>query len=111
VESTEGSWEAGVDGAMPGIIMWADPGAHLGEEYFQEWYPGNAMDKGKVVGVGRAVQVRAGSFTGCVETEDWNPLEGGSVEHKFYCPGVGLVKETKGAGGEEVVELVRVTRP
>jgi hypothetical protein len=33
VVSTEGSWEAGVNGAEAGIIMWADPAAHLGEEY------------------------------------------------------------------------------
>ena len=25
VVSTEGSWEAGVDGALPGIVMPADP--------------------------------------------------------------------------------------
>ena len=29
--STEGSWEAGVDGAKPGIIMFANPDAHIGE--------------------------------------------------------------------------------
>ncbi|MGH7586710.1 MAG: hypothetical protein ACREMH_10715, partial [Gemmatimonadales bacterium] len=49
VVSTEGSWEWGVDGALPGIIMWADPAAHVGEEYRQEFYEGEAEDWGKVV--------------------------------------------------------------
>ena len=44
VVSTAGSWEAGVDGAKPGIIMWGDPAAHLNEEYKQEYYQGVAED-------------------------------------------------------------------
>lgn len=108
VVSSEGSWEAGVDGALPGIIMWADPAAHVGEAYFQEYFPGEAMDKGRVLGLGRAVQVPAGNFADCLETEDWNPLERGSTEHKFYCRGIGLVKEV---GGSEVVALTQVTGP
>ena len=35
VLSTEGSWEAGVDGAQPGIIMLADP--QVGDAYRQEF--------------------------------------------------------------------------
>lgn len=106
--NSEGSWEAGVGGALPGIYMWADPSAHVGEAYFQEYFPGEAMDKGRVLGLGRAVQVPAGSFTDCVETEDWNPLEGNTTEHKFYCRGVGLVKEV---GGSDVVVLTQVAGP
>ena len=33
--STEGSWEAGVDGAQPGIVMLADP--QVGDVYRQEY--------------------------------------------------------------------------
>ena len=36
VVSTKGSWEAGVDGAKPGIIMHADP--KVGQSYRQEYY-------------------------------------------------------------------------
>jgi hypothetical protein len=109
VVSTDGSWEAGVDGAKPGIYMWAEPGEHLGTEYFQEYFPGEAMDKGKVVALHASVQVPAGTFTDCVETEDWNLLEPGAKERKFYCAGVGLVRET-GLGSSEVVELTSVVR-
>jgi hypothetical protein len=109
VVSTEGSWEWGVDGALPGIIMWADPAARLGEEYRQEFYEGVAEDFGKVLGTGREVEVPGGSFLGCVETEDRNGLEPGTSERKFYCPGTGLTLETGSTGAR--VELVEVTGP
>lgn len=107
VVSTEGSWETGVDGALPGIVMWADPAAHVGEEYRQEYYEGEAEDWGKVIAVGRSVSVAAGDFEGCIVTEDWNALEPGVVEEKTYCPGVGFVLEVK-VGEEERVELVEI---
>ena len=47
VVSTKGSWEAGVDGAKPGIIMQADP--KVGQSYHQEYYPGEAMDMARVI--------------------------------------------------------------
>ena len=45
VTSTKGSWEAGVDGAKPGIIMQADP--KVGDSYRQEYYPGEAEGHGE----------------------------------------------------------------
>ena len=107
VVSTEGSWEAGVDGAKPGIIMWGDPAAHLGEEYRQEFFEGEAEDWGKVVALGQSVEVPHGSFTGCIKTEDWSGLEPGSLENKYYCPGIGVTLEVKVGGGERV-ELIDV---
>ena len=109
--NSEGSWEWGVDGALPGIIMWADPAAHVGEDYRQEYLQGEAEDWGRVVELNVAVEVPAGSFTGCVRTEDWNALEGGrsgSLENKFYCPGVGTVRES---ADDEEVELTEYELP
>ena len=77
VASTGGSFEAGVDGALPGIIMWADPSQHLNEEYRQEFAEGVAEDFGKVVALNESVTVPFGSFNGCIRTEDWNALEPG----------------------------------
>ncbi|MGI9077779.1 MAG: hypothetical protein ACR2G6_10725 [Gemmatimonadaceae bacterium] len=105
VLNTDGSWEWGKDGALPGIIMWADPAAHIGEQYRQEYYEGEAEDFAKVVAVGQAVDVAYGSFTNCIKTEDWNSLESGGREFKFYCPGVGMALEVKIEGGDRV-ELV-----
>jgi len=109
VVSMEGSWEWGVDGALPGIIMWADPSAHIGEDYRQEYYEGEAEDWGRVTAVGRSVSVRFGNFDGCTETEEWNALESGTLEAKTYCPSVGFVLEVTLQGSAERVELVEST--
>jgi hypothetical protein len=109
VVSTEGSWEWGVDDALPGIIMWADPAVHIGEEYRQEFYEDEAEDWGRVVAVGRTVTVLFGTFSGCVVTEEWNALEPGTLEQKSYCPQLGFVLEVKVEGGDERVELVGST--
>ena len=58
VSSREGSFEAGVDGALPGIIMPADPAA--GMAYRQEYYPGQAEDNGAVLADRPAGRGRAG---------------------------------------------------
>jgi len=110
VVSTEGSWEAGVNGAQAGIIMWADPGSHIGEEYRQEFAEGEAEDVGKVVAVNETVTVPFGSFSGCVKTEDRNLLEPGT-ENKFYCPDVGTTLEYPAQAPDERTELIDLTGP
>ena len=110
VVSTEGSWEWGVDGALPGVIMWADPAAHQGEEYRQEYLKGVAEDLAKVVGLDESVDVPSGNYTGCLKTEERSALESNSTEFKFYCAGVGTVLETDGSGGQRD-ELQEVTEP
>ncbi len=107
--STKGSWEWGVDGALPGIIMWSSPAAHVGEAYRQEYYKNQAEDWAKVIAVGQAVTVPYGSFTGCITTEDWLGLDPGEPhQNKTYCPQTGIVLETK-VGTSERVELVSRT--
>jgi hypothetical protein len=103
--STEGSWEAGVNGALAGIIMWGDPAAHQGENYRQEFFEGEAEDIGKVLKTGLSVSVPAGDFTNCVETMDWTPLEPGVREHKYYCAGIGLVLETHKKERSELISV------
>jgi hypothetical protein len=107
VVSTEGSWQAGVNGAVPGIIMWADPSAHIGEQYRQEFSRGVAEDLGKVVAVDQSVSVPFGNLTGCVKTEDSSSLESG-LENKYYCPGIGLTKEQGVQGSTDHNDLVNV---
>ena len=52
----EGSWEAGVNGAEPGVIM---PGTILlGAKYFQERAPEDeAVDRGEIVRMGLTVEI------------------------------------------------------
>ena len=104
-----GSWEWGVDGALPGIIMWADPSAHLNEEYRQEYYLGKAEDMGQVLSVNESLTVPFGSFDQVLKTLDFSNIET-AQEQKFYAPGVGLLKEMDVNGNEEVV-LVNFTQP
>ena len=87
--STEGSWEAGVGGALPGIVMPADPVP--GMCYQQEYYEGEAEDMGKVLKLNASVSIDYGDYEDCLKTKEWTPLEPGSIEHKYYAPGVGLV--------------------
>jgi hypothetical protein len=104
VSSTEGSWEAGVDGALPGVIM---PGApEVGLAYTQEHYAGEAEDKGKIVALGKSVTVPSGSYDEVIVTEDWTPLEPEILERKYYAPGIGVVFEEIVRGGEGVLRLV-----
>jgi hypothetical protein len=108
VSSTAGSWEAGVDGALPGIVMAARP--TVGHAYRQEYYRGEAEDLAEVVRLGDRARVPFGVVDELLVTKEWNPFEPETVEEKSYAPGVGLVLEVKTAGGEGRVELVEHRR-
>lgn len=110
VVNHSGSWEWGVDGALPGIIMWADPAAHINEEYYQEYFVGHAEDKGRVLSVTESITVPFGSFDNVVKTRDFSTLEIFVNETKFYAPGIGLIKEGDANAAEEVL-LVSFTKP
>ncbi len=105
-----GSWEWSKDGALPGVIMWADPSAHLNEEYYQEFYAGEAEDRGQVLSVAEKVTVPFGSFENAVKTYDFSTIDPDLQEHKFYAAGIGFIKEVNVKTGEEVV-LIEFTSP
>jgi hypothetical protein len=104
VVSTEGSWEAGVDGAQAGVVMPADP--EVGMTYRQEHYAGEAEDRGEILSLDEHAEVPYGSFDEVLMTKDTTPLEPDVVEHKLYAKGVGpvLTIAVSGGGGRE--ELV-----
>lgn len=106
VISTEGSWEAGVDGAEPGIIMEAHP--QVGDRYYQEFYRGVAEDQAKVLQLDASICVRYGCFDNVLVTKEWTRLEPGVVDTKYYAQGVGFIYEIMVKGGDEHSELVRV---
>lgn len=106
--STEGSWEAGVDGAKPGIVMQAAP--QVGASYRQEYYACEAEDLADVEAVAEAVTVPYGSFTGCVRTRDYTPLDPEANENKYYCPDVGVALEIDLTTGQRI-ELQTLTLP
>jgi hypothetical protein len=102
-----GSWEAGVDGALPGIVMPAEP--TVGHAYRQEFYPGEAEDLGEILAIDGTLTVPAGSFQQVVTTRDWNPLEPDVVEEKQYAPGVGLIAEQAVEGADDRSQLTEFT--
>jgi hypothetical protein len=102
------SWQAGVKGAKPGIIMPAHP--KPGQVYRQEYYPpGGALDQAKVLGSVGAMQVPAGTFSHVLGTIEWSPVEP-QLEKKYYVAGVGEIREEVVAGGHEKFELVSAAR-
>jgi hypothetical protein len=108
--SHAGSFEAGVDGAEPGIAVPADP--QPGLRYRQEYYAGDAEDQGTVVALGEQAQVPAGHYGDVMMTRDTNPLEPRVLEFKFYAPGVGpvLAVNVSGGGGREDLVAYRPGR-
>jgi hypothetical protein len=107
VVSTEGSWEAGVHGAQPGIVMKAAP--RVGDRYRQEYYKGHAEDMAEVVAVDEQVKVPFGTFSQVVRTREFTPLEPDVAEEKSYARGVGFVLEVTVKGGSDRLELVEVS--
>jgi hypothetical protein len=105
--SKKGSWEAGVDGAEPGLIL--PPNPKPGLTYRQEHYAGEAEDRGKVLSLDERVDVALGSFDGVLMTRDTTPLEPDVNEHKFYAKGVGPVLALALSGGAGREELLRFT--
>ena len=108
-----GTWEAGVDGAKPGIIMPGDP--KVGYAFQQEHAKGKAEDMGTVIAVGKQIKVPYGTLDGCLQARDWSRLEKMANEYKYYCPTVGFVvlEELAWLGAsllEGKTELVSVSR-
>jgi hypothetical protein len=103
------SWEAGVNGAEPGIVMPGNP--QPGDVYRQEYYPRYALDQARVLGSGGPVKVPLGSYKETLMTEETAPqLDPGVAERKYYVAGVGDVKEQTVKGNHEQIQLIRLTR-
>jgi hypothetical protein len=102
--STEGSWEAGVDGALAGVVVAANPKPGLA--YRQEYYKGEAEDEAVVLSVDERAEVPQGSYEGVLKTKDLNPLKPDLVENKFYAKGVGPVLAVTVSGGSDREELL-----
>lgn len=87
IASTKGSWRAGVDGAKPGIVMFAHP--QLGVTYRQEFQLNTAEDSAKSIAFDQRIRVPFGTFNNAFETLEFTALEPGAFENKFYVPGIG----------------------
>jgi hypothetical protein len=104
VTTRAGSFEAGVDGAQPGVIMPADP--QVGQSYRQEYYAGKAEDAGAVLSLDAQAEVPFGHVGPALMTQDTNPLEPKVYELKFYARDVGPVLAVSVSGGSDREELL-----
>jgi hypothetical protein len=107
LQDKEGSWEAGVHGAVAGIIMPADP--HPSTAARQEYKKGVAEDQGWVVQRLASVGTPGGPQHHVVRTLEWSRLEPYVVSMKFYARGLGIVMEKDLSGGTERFWLVHST--
>lgn len=106
VISTEGSWKAGVHGAVAGIIMMANPEPPI--SYRQEFYRGHAEDQAWIVKRGGSITIPYGRVHRVLQTFEWTRLEPGVIDQKDYAPGLGIVLEAGRTGAPETSTLVRV---
>ncbi len=107
ITSISGSWEGGVEGGKPGIIMFAKP--VVGKVYRQELFLGEAEDAAEVLALNETVTVPAGTYTKCLKTEDFTPIAPGNTEFKYYAPGIGNVLTINPGTGKRV-ELISVVK-
>lgn len=89
--SHEGAWRAGVNGAIPGIFMLADP--EVGDVYNEEIAPDVAEDIAEVTDLGDRIEVLDEIFFDTLTTLDCNPLDPGPRDTKVYIDGMGIAQD------------------
>ena len=107
--STAGSWEAGVGGALAGVIVPSDP--QVGLTYRQEFLAGEAEDAAAVLSLEEQAQVPAGHFTAVLLTKDYTPLQRRVLEYKLYARGIGPVLVLGVSGGSDQERLLSFEPP
>ena len=107
--NTEGSWEAGVDGALPGYIMKANP--QVGDSYYQEFFLGVAEDEAEVISLTESISIDFGDFDNVLKTREFTALEPDVFEFKYDAPGIGEIlaeEDITEEGGEPGLSSVLV---
>lgn len=84
-----GQWRAGLNGAVPGILMTATP--EVGQAFRQEVATGVAEDRAQFTAMGESVVTPAATFTQTLRSIETTPLEPGHTSLKIYASGVGLI--------------------
>lgn len=108
IVTRSGSFEAGAGGALPGILLPAEP--QVGQKYRQEYLKGEAEDNGEVLGTNQLVEVPTGRYSDALLTRDTTSLEPTVVEYKLYAPGIGPVLALDISGGASREELVKIDK-
>ena len=98
---TAGSFEGGIDGALPGIIMPGRP--QIGDQYRQEYAKGVAEDTGEVLSLsGSETTPLTGPAKDLLATKDTDLLDPtGPGDNKYYARGIGLILTVTTTGPPE----------
>lgn len=104
--STEGSFQAGMNGARAGVLIPGHPSVGLAAR--QEFLKGQAEDHFKVLDLNAEVSVPFVSSHHALRTREWTPLEPSVLDNKYYVRGIGTVREISVKGPAERLELVSV---
>ncbi len=103
-----GSWQAGVNGAQPGIIMRAKP--TLGDNYRQNYLKGTVEDMGYVVSLDGALKVPYHAYKDLLITLQWSNLTPDIIENRYYARGVGFVYSEIAQGGTGELKLAKIKK-
>jgi hypothetical protein len=104
----KGAWQAGVDGARPGIAMPARP--TVGLVFRPEYYKGKAEDRYRILDLSAKVTTPYGSFQSVLVMSEQTRLEPGVLGLKYHAPGFGQIRESVAKGPHETLSLVSITR-
>lgn len=86
----ESAWRAGENGAKFGLMVPGKP--KRGDKFYQEIAPKVALDRVEIVSTDETVKTPAGTFHHCLHLRETTPLEP-DVSHKYYAPGIGMIKD------------------
>ena len=94
--NNESAWRAGVDGALPGWIMPADP--YVGLSYYQEVaLAAEALDQAMIWMLDATIDVEGiGEFSNVLVTLETTELDPDAREFKYYAPGIGFFRAEEG---------------
>ncbi len=93
-----GTWRAGVNDALPGYAMPANPVAGL--TYFQEHAPADeALDVGEIMRIDGSIDGPSGHYENVLAVFETSLVEPDLREIKFYAPGVGPIRTEEGLDG------------
>ena len=90
----EGSWMLGRDSEVPGVIFPAKP--KVGDKFMPEDVSDEIREKDEILSVTETVVTPSGTYKDCIKIKE--TLADGEVEHKYYAPGVGVVREVPADG-------------
>ncbi|WP_413876110.1 hypothetical protein [Albidovulum sp.] len=89
------AWLAGVNGALPGFIMPADP--QIGMSYFQEFAAADgALDEALVLATGQTLTFGGVTYEDVLVTFESTSLDPTLRELKYYAPGFGIIRVDEG---------------